>query len=304
MLGYACINETLKKDKIFTSRTMRKKTFLEKGLDYVSDLSLMNCQDLLKILQWNEDNNMRFFRMSSNFIPWFSEFDFSSLKDSSKIEEVLKSVGCFAEQYGHRLTMHPDHFCKLATPKQNVLDSTIKELEFHGFFMDMIGLSRSHYNKINIHIGAAYNDKISTAKQFCDNFHLLSESVRSRLTVENDDKESLYTTQELFDLVYKNINIPIVFDYHHHNLNPGEQTTEDAFFLALQTWDGLGFNPVFHYSESRSVEQNDDKIKPQAHSDMIYSYIDTFGFNVDIMIEAKKKELSLLHYRELYNKGE
>lgn len=304
MLGYACINETLKKDKIFTSRTMRKKTFQEKGLDYVSELSLQNCKDLLTILQWNEENDIRFFRMSSNFIPWFSEFKFNKLKDATAIEQVLSSVGKFATLHGHRLTMHPDHFCKLASPKKEVLDSTLSELEFHGFFMDMIGLSRSHYNKINIHVGAAYNDKKTTANRFCDNFSLLSESVQSRLTVENDDRESLYTTQELHDLVYTKIGIPIVFDYHHHNLNPGSQSIEDAFLLALETWDGKPYKPVIHYSESKSSEYKDDKIKPQAHSDMIQSYIDTFGFDVDIMIEAKKKELSLLYYRELYNKKE
>ena len=71
-------------------------------------------------------------------------------------------------------------------------------------------------NKINIHLGGAYGDKKSAMDRFCQNFKLLSQSVRSRLTVENDDKESMYSTKELYNGIYNRIGVPIVFDYHHH----------------------------------------------------------------------------------------
>jgi UV DNA damage endonuclease len=64
-IGYACINMTLsgQKPKISTNRSMIKKTFLSKGIDYASELSLLNVVDLIKIIQWNEDNGINFFRL-------------------------------------------------------------------------------------------------------------------------------------------------------------------------------------------------------------------------------------------------
>ena len=67
-LGYACINMTLsevpKSKRITTNRSMIKKTFLEKGKAYASTLALENVKDLKKILQWNEMNGIKFFRMN------------------------------------------------------------------------------------------------------------------------------------------------------------------------------------------------------------------------------------------------
>ena len=58
---------------------------------------------------------------------------------------------------------------------------------------------------------------------------------------------------------------------------------------------------MVHYSESRNIEQKDDTIRPQAHSDYVYDFIDTYGNTVDIMIEAKAKERAVLKYKELHN---
>ena len=113
--------------------------------------------------------------------------------------------------------------------------------------------SRTPYNKINIHVGAHYNNKPMALDNFCKNFERLSEAVRSRLTVENDDKASLYSTKELYEGVYKRIGIPIVHDLHHHLFCTGGQTNEEAIKLAAKTWDGV--KPVVHYSQSRA-EQN------------------------------------------------
>ena len=73
----------------------------------------------------------------------------------------------------------------------------------------------------------------------------------------------------------------------------------EALAMACTTWGDV--IPVVHYSESRAKEYNNPKIKPQAHSDMIQDYIDTYGQEVHIMIEAKHKELALLEYRNKYH---
>ena len=85
---------------------------------------------------------------------------------------------------------------------------------------------------------------------FAKNYARLSDAVKTRLTVENDDKESLYSTQELYDGVFKVIGIPIVHDYHHHTMCTGGLTQQEAVELALTTWGDVV--PVVHYSQSRA----------------------------------------------------
>ena len=302
--GYACINMGFsnlpKSQRITTNRTMIKRTFLDRGIAYASELALQNMRDLYKILEWNLNNNIYFYRLSSEMVPWASEYEMEELPDYNLILAAALKAGNFARQHGMRLTSHPGPFNKLASPKERVFQLTYKDLKVHGDLFDMIGLPRTPYAKLNIHVGAAYGDKPFALDNFCRNFERLPESVRSRLTVENDDKESLYSTLELYEGVYKRIGIPIVFDYHHHMLHPGGQTEQEALELALSTWGDI--KPVVHYAESRSVEHNNPKIKPQAHSDMIHNPFDDYGNEFDIMIEAKHKELALLEYRDIMRK--
>ena len=187
----------------------------------------------------------------------------------------------------------------LVSPTDRVVENTITDLEIHGKVFDMMGLSRTPYNKLNIHCNGVYGDKESAMDRFCKNFERLPDSVKTRLTVENDDKASMYSVKDLYEGIYKRIGIPIVFDYHHHKFCTGDLTEQEALMMAVSTWGDI--TPAVHYSESRSVEQLDESIKPQAHSDYVLDYIDTYGQQVDIMVEAKHKELAVKKYKELHN---
>ena len=295
-LGYACINMSLSKEKpkVTTNRSMIKRTFISKGIDYASELSILNVRDLIKIIQWNEDNGIKFFRMSSDIFPWASEYKLSDLPHYIRIKHLLNGLGHLVKKYRHRITFHPGPFNVLVSPNDNVVENTIKDLSNHGEIFDLIGLSRTPYNKINIHCNGVYGDKISAMDRFCKNFERLPESVQTRLTVENDDKESMYSVKDLM-YIHERIGIPIVFDYHHHKFNTGGLTEEEALKLAASTWGDI--KPVVHYSESKSLHENNDTIKPQAHSDYISEHINTYGVDVDVMLEAKKKELALIKYQ-------
>ena len=302
--GYACICKSLsdlpKSQRITTNRSMIRRTFDERGIKYASELALLNVKDLNKILRWNLTKGISFYRLSSDIFPWASEYAMEELPDYESILFYCQQAGDFAKQHNMRLTAHPGPFNKLASPKERVFNLTATDLKVHADVFDMLGLERSPYAKLNIHVGAAYGDKPTALETFCRNFERLPDSVRSRLTVENDDKDSLYSTSELYDGVYKRIGIPIVFDYHHHRLHPGNQTEQEALQMAVSTWGNI--KPVVHYAESRSVEQDNPKIKPQAHSDYVNNYFDDYGYDLDVMIEAKHKELALLHYRDIMGK--
>ena len=312
-LGYACINMQLSYPQkyggqekgvlpITTGRSMIKRTFESKGLDYASELALANAKDLDKIIDWNILNGFNFFRITSGLAPWKSEYDWTDLKDLDEIKIYLHSAGVKAKTHNLRITSHPGPFNVLTSPHQHVVDNCVNDLTMHGDVFDMMGLSRSHFNKINIHIGGAYGDKPASMERFCKNFNLLPESVKSRLTVENDDKASMYSVKELYNGVYKVIGVPIVFDYHHHKFCDGGLGEQEALELAISTWPE-GITPATHYSESRREEQGDDTIRVQAHSDYIYDKIDTYGNDIDIMVEAKRKELAVQKYLEIHGES-
>ena len=308
--GYACINMQLSyptkygnkprgTKPITTNRSMIRRTFDEKGVDYASELTLQNAKDLHHIIQWNIMNGYDFYRMSSDMVPWKTEYEWDDMKDIEQIKQWLHSAGTMATTHGVRLTFHPGPFNVLVSPNENVVENTIKDLTIHGEIMDMLGQSRTPYNKLNIHCNGVYGDKESALDRFCKNFEKLPESVQTRLTVENDDKASMYSVKELYNGIYSRIGVPIVFDYHHHRFCDGGLSEQEALELAISTWPS-DIRPATHYSESRSKEQLDESIRPQAHSDYVYQKINTYGHDIDIMIEAKRKELAVAKYLELH----
>jgi len=293
--GYACINETLKKGGVTTNRSLKKATLDKKGLEYCSELAVQNIRDLEKYLHWNYENDILVFRMSSNMIPWGNKIDWFSFKDFDEIKEILKRCGDFAQANNMRLTMHPGQYCILTSPHQHVIDNSVSDLKMHSDIMDLMNLSLTPYNKINIHMGATYGNKEQAIKTFIKNFNLLPDAIKSRLTIENDDKGAMYSTKELFEKVHSNTNIPIVFDYHHHKFCTGGQSEEEALRLAISTWGDI--KPVVHYSESKALNEG-LKVKMQAHSDYYVNKVETYGLDLDIMMECKAKELAVIKYKK------
>jgi len=284
---------TLQK-QVSMNRTMMKRTFEAKGIDYVSDLALLNSRDIIKVLEWNRQHGIKLFRLSSSIIPWGNNIDITQLKDYEEIKSELKKAGDFAKLWDMRITCHPGPFVVLTSPKSNVVDNAISDLEMHGKLFDMMGLSKTPYNKINIHCNGVYGDKTTAMNRFCENFNRLSSSVRSRLTVENDDKASMYSVKDLM-YIHNLIGIPIVFDYHHHQFCTGDMTEQEALQLASTTWS-KDIKPIVHYSESKALHENNIKEKPQAHSLYINAIPNTYELDVDIMVEAKAKELAILPF--------
>jgi UV DNA damage endonuclease len=295
-LGYCCINVGLSEKGITTNKGMVQKTFLERGLKYVDEISMINVNNLVKILEWNKENKIHLFRMSSDIFPWCSEYEFTDLPSYAKISDVLKKAGDLAKESNQRLTFHPSHYTILASCNDNVVKKSIKELRQHAEIMDMMGLERSTYYPINIHIGTSKPTKSDAAERFCRHFENLPENVKSRLVVENDDKLAGFTPNDLYTLVYEKIGTPITFDYHHYMCNPDHGLSEeDALDLCLSTWKTKA---ITHYSDSRKIYE-DSTSKDVAHSDWIWNpEIPSYGREFDIELEVKMKEKALLQYRD------
>lgn len=296
-LGYACINTLLPS----ANSTMRKVTFEQKGLEYAGEIALKNFNAIIPIIEWNNKNNIRLYRMSSDMMPWASEYKMEDLPQFEEIKKVLNKIGELALLYNQRLTFHPGQFDCLASDNENVIKNTLIDLEIHGKIMDLIGVSRTHYNKINVHLGSSCggNHKLAM-NNFCRNFDKLSDSVKSRLTIENDDKKGMFSVNMLYEGVYKNINIPIVYDQHHWECGPKDQLQQDAFETAYLTWNKI--KPVCHLSNSKK-DYEDNSVVITAHSDYIYKPFNNYNLDVDVVVEAKMKEQAVLNYLKKWDEN-
>ena len=320
--GYCCINQQLSQQGIRTGRTMIDRKFKLGGLQLASDIALENAKDLLTILQWNEARGIRLFRVGSELFPRWNHYRLEDLPGIDEITRHLRAAGDYAKAHGHRITTHPGPFNILGSPDAVVVDNTIVSLERHSELFDLMGFTPSFENLINIHVGATYNDKPGTIARWLHNYDRLSDSLKARLVIENDDKASMYSVRELHKMLHVEIGIPITFDYWHHTFNTGDLSEEEAFFLARETWTKYGVIQCTHYSESRRREAQTliermfehhgismedlpnwptfhkqykefTKIKEQAHADYILSTPNTYGVaDLDIEVEAKAKELS------------
>ena len=300
-IGYCCINLSLnygkkKKDFITVNRGMTKKTFESKGLQYVTELALLNIDDMFKIIKWNKENDIFVYRMSSDILPCIGFYKLEDLPKFDLISKKLKDIGDYAKSFDMRLSFHPTHFCIPASENPVVVKNAIDELDKHAQIMDLMGLDKTHYYPINIHVNTTKPTREEAAKRFCDQFWNLSESCRKRLVVENDDGPNQYSTKILYELIYKKIGVPITHDFHHHNYGPQDISQEEALRLAHSTWN---VRPMTHMSSPKTLEDNSGK--QTAHADYIYEEIQTFGLDFDTELECKQKDIALLRYRKQFH---
>lgn len=290
-VGYPCINLNLG----ISSFGIQKATWEKGGLPVAGELALKNVQNLKKILEWNVENGIDFYRMSSGIFPWMSEYEFEDLPQFEEIKLVMEECGNVAKESGQRITCHPGPFTVLASPHHWVRRKARKEIEQHSQMFDLMGFEPSFWNKINIHVGGAYGNKPEAMERWIASWEKLSDSAKKRLVVENDDKASMYSVKDLYEGIYEKIGVPITFDSFHHGFCTGGLTTEEAAKLAASTWKDSP--PCFHFASSMKIHEN-DSIKSTAHADWIYEELQDWGTGAWIMVESKAKDLAILSYRD------
>lgn len=301
-LGLCCLNLTLKENKppIYSSRTICKKMILKMGIDEVKRRIELNIKDLFKILEWNDKHGIRVFRISSEIFPHISNPDVEDY-DINFLKPLIKKLGILAKNLGQRLTMHPGQYNVIGTPDANKFKKTIIDLEWQAELLDIMECSND--SVMVVHGGGIYGDKKTTKKRWCEQFYKLPKKVQKRLVLENCEK--CFNIEDCLE-ISKIINIPVVFDTHHYEcynlLHPDETLKKPKHYipLILETWNRRMIKPKFHISEQGTG-------KCGHHSDYINKipkYLldipEKYGVEIDIMIEAKKKELAIkqlyLHY--------
>ena len=299
-LGYACQNLSLQtgrklSERIQTSRTIRMKNF---RLQRAGELAVKNSADLLPILRWNAENNIKFFRIGSDIFSFMDHPDLGYTleeMDSNHCRDItanFAAAGAYAKANGMRLSCHPGPYTCLASPIPSIVDKSIVSLRMHSLIADLLGYGEEF--AINIHVGGVYEDKAVTSKRFVQVYQQLPPLLQKRLTLENDDKASMWSVRDLLELIHNHCGVKLVLDIHHHRFCDGGDSLRTAAQLAFSTWTGFSEIPKVHYSESRP------DARPQAHSDYLKEPIPLLcdNINYDIMIEAKAKDLALLHYKK------
>jgi UV DNA damage endonuclease len=197
--------------------------------------------------------------------------------------EELRKTGDRALSLGIRLVLHPDQFVVLSSDKLSVVENSIKILAAHALILDMLGQPRSPQALMNIHGGKS--DRTSQLKSVIRD---LPESIRSRLTFEND--EYAYSSSEILE-VCLDTGVPMVFDAHHHVIHEHLETYDDPsvaemLAAARTTWSVPEWQLV-HISNGK------DFFADPRHSDLITEMPNCYYQAPWIEVEAKFKELAI-----------
>jgi UV DNA damage endonuclease len=282
-LGYPAINLGL---GCTSSHTFRLASLTA---DRLRDTVALNLACLRRTIEWNTAHDLRFFRITSNLIPFASHPAMQQIGIDWRdlVRDELRSLGDFVRRHDMRISQHPGQFVVLNSPSDTVYRNSVAELQYHADLLDMMGLDASH--KLQIHVGGLYGDAESSGRIFAERHAQLPEAIRRRLVIENDERVA--SIQDCLR-IHEATGIPVLFDTLHHAVNNRGETTLAGLKLAMATWGKDDGVPMIDYSD-----QNPDK-KTGAHAislDVVRfrSFVRSLrGRDIDIMFEIKNKEAS------------
>ena len=300
-LGLCCLNKTLKAKKppVYPSRKIIVRIVKERGMDELKRRITDNLKDLIKMIHWNNENGIKVFRLSSELFmhktnPLVEDYTFDFALD------LLKEAGKAARKYNQRLTFHPGQYNVVGTPHEDKFQKTIVELEYHADVLNHMGMGKNSI--MVVHGGGLYGDKEATKKRWCENYKRLPQKVRDRLVLENCERA--FSIKDCIE-VSKKVNIPVVFDTHHFEcykqLHPEEKFEDASYYIPeiLDSWKRRGIKPKFHVSEQGSGRTGHHSDYIEVMPKYLLEIPEKYGVWVDVMIEAKAKELAIF---KLYKK--
>ena len=282
-IGYACLTVGVPETK------HRTCTMKNASQDVLMNLIQSNLESLDKILDYNIQNGIKLFRISSGIIP-FGSHSANDLRWWELFEDNLNAIGNKAVENGIRLSMHPGQYTVINSPDEAVVERAVEDLRYHARVLDTMGLGAAH--KIILHIGGTYGDKAAAMKRFIQQYSRLDANICHRLVIENDDRQ--YTIADVLS-IGESEGIPVVFDNLHHQVNPENTRSEIEWISACRnTWKTQDGRQKIHYSQ-----QNMDK-RLGSHSstldvdEFLQFYKGLAKHDIDIMVEVKDKNLSAI----------
>lgn len=297
-LGLCCLNTVLRdqKNPVYASRQLTQKRSLQLGdayMEIAKERGLQNLKDIMTMMEWNEQNGIKVFRLSSDLLPQKNN---PKLKDYGYdfAKELFKKIGELSKKYNQRLTFHPAQFNVLGTPNEKALENTIRDLTYHATMLDLMELPSK--SVMVIHGGGVYGDKHKAIERWCENYLKLPDLIKKRLVLENCER--IFNIKDCLQISEK-VGVPVVFDTHHHEcyqiLHPEEKFDSMDIYIPriLESWKKRNIKPKFHVSEQGTgrVGHHSDYIEELP--EYLLSIPEKYNTNIDIMIEAKAKEKAI-----------
>lgn len=281
-IGYPCINRSI---GCTANSTFRLGSYSEERLFHALENNL-SC--LMKILEYNAEHGLLFFRISSDLVP-FASHPVCTSDWAKAFRSDFSRIGDFIKENDFRISMHPDQFVLLNSPSESIVQKSVWELEYHARVLEALGLVQDA--KIQIHVGGVYGEKPAALERFCENYALLGAAVKRRLVIENDER--LYSLSDCVALS-RAVGVPVLFDsFHHSCLNNGE-SLGDAISLAASTWnkkDGLLMVDYSSQEPNARLGKHAETLDARLFREFLS---ETKGLNFDVMLEIKDKEKSAL----------
>ena len=295
-LSLCCISNILA-EQGHKFRTMTFKSFSskerEESLEKLSGIIINNFNTAEKIVRHCKENKIQGYRLSSDLCPVIKHPDvmlaLEDLPNYSEIDKSIKDLSLAIKETEIRVSAHPSEYITLTSDDDIKINHSIVDLELHAEIFDRLELSKSYYNPLNIHIRKE-GDAKDLSQTFIKNFERLSESVKSRLVLENNDTGNTWTVKNLKKYIYNDYGIPVTFDNLHHEMLNHDVSHYDAFFEAYSTWN---CTPIFHYSEGKNGTR--------AHKDMAENLPVNYDKDVLFDVELKSKDYAILDILKRYN---
>jgi UV DNA damage endonuclease len=289
--GYACINLSISdKFKTITVKSANKLTEIEL-IHKVKNITLHNLNLTYKILQWNIENDIYMYRLTSNLIPLVTH---SLLKnwnwwDDQDIIDICNNIKAFVISNNIRISFHVSPFCVINSPRIEVLNSSIEILQYHNTISNMLGI-----NILVLHVGGIYNDKKSAINRFIINFKTLPIDIQNKIVLENDDKS--FNVEDVLNIC-KVLNIRMCVDFHHDRCFISDNKIDNYLDDIIKTWNDE--IPKCHISSGKDSTTNKSHADYINENDFNY-YLNLINNNFDVMFESKSKELSILKLKNIY----
>jgi UV DNA damage endonuclease len=286
-IGYPCINRSIdcRADRRFILRNFSEMRFME------TVKNNMDC--LLKILEFNMENDLFFFRISSDIIP-FASHPVCDIEWDKIFETDLKRIGEIIRSNDIRISMHPDQFVVLNPLKKDILERSVMELEYQCKLLGSMGLDGTA--KVQVHAGGIYGDKERSIRRLVKNITRLEEPILRRLVIENDDKS--FSVGDCLDISEES-GIPLVFDSFHHGLLNEDEEISEALAAAGDTWRNEDGMQMMDYSSQEPGERKGRHASTLDEEDFRELLQDISGLDPDIMMEIKDKERSAIRARKV-----
>lgn len=294
-LSLCCISNMLAEEGIkFRKITFKSFSSLtkEEGFKKISEITLHNIDVTLKTIKHCVKIGIAGYRMSSDIVPLITHPDIKvsmeCLPNWKEIRDGFEIIGKTIKENKIKVSAHPSEYITLTSDKESAIKNSLADLELHAEIFDKIGLPEDYKAPLNIHIRKD-GDVETLYNSFMNNFDKLSNSVKNRLVLENNDnRNGTWSIKKLVDIFYKRNNFPITFDNLHHQFLPDSLSEEEAFNLAYNTWN---CEPVFHYSESKDGTK--------AHADFPEKVPNIYGKDVFLDVELKGKDFAIVKLQNL-----